>query len=67
MSKKNIKLKYKNMEVLFMKTISKKTFTFLARIAESNAKMEADSACILWGYQPRIPEKLLDNNKIRSK
>ena len=41
-----------------MKNLNKKVLSVIADTARSNAKREADSACIFLGYQPKMPESV---------
>lgn len=41
-----------------MSKIKKKALRLVSKTALANAKKEADSICILFGYQPKIPERL---------
>lgn len=41
-----------------MKKLNKMALEVLAKTAFSNAKKEANSACICIGYQPKMPEKV---------
>lgn len=47
-----------------MKEIKKSILKKIAKTAYATAKAEADSACICFGYQPVMPEKV---KKLRSK
>lgn len=40
------------------KYIKKKSLELLAKIVFSTAEKEANSACFLFGYQPKVPTKL---------
>lgn len=41
-----------------MLNLKKGSLKLLSKVALSSAKKEVDSACVLWGYQPKMPEQL---------
>lgn len=41
-----------------MNRIGKKALQFMSKIALANARKEANSACVLFGYQPKMPKNL---------
>lgn len=43
----------------------KKVLEVLAKMAMATASKEADSACFLFGYQPKMPDKLKKIKKER--
>ena len=41
-----------------MNKIGKKTLKFMSKVALTNAKKEVNSACVLFGYQPKMTKDL---------
>lgn len=41
----------------------KKMLSFMANLALKSAERQADSACLMFGYEPKKPESLKKNRK----
>ena len=63
--KKNLfdKIKSKKKEVRVMKNVKAMLLESIAKGAYQTAKMEADSACFCFCYQPVMPQKVKDLKK----
>lgn len=48
-----------------MSKMKKVLFSLVAKAAYSAAKMEADSACFCFAYQPKMPQRVKDLKKKR--
>ena len=46
-----------------MNKMKQKTMEIFSKIVKGTAEKEADSACLLFAYQPKMPEQLKKKNK----
>ena len=44
-------------------TVEKKAMEVLAKVVKATAQKEADSACFLFSYQPKLPKQLKNKNQ----
>ena len=51
------------MEDKLMREWKKKTWSVIAKTVYANARKEANSACVLFGYQPKISKKTKEKIK----
>lgn len=41
-----------------MNKIGRKTLKFMSKVALTNARKEVNAACVLFGYQPKMPKDI---------